>query len=105
VAAVAGIARKLMPVHIPECQSFRFFVAGHAFCRLFYRVHSFAKGNNGDASASALFNVLSPGTMTGFAPFPIRGISGHRLFAMDGLHKLVVIRLMAILAGFRAHIP
>jgi len=105
VAAIARVACKFVSIHIPERQSLRFFVAGHAFCRLFYWAHSFAKGNNGDASASAFFDMLSTGTMTGFASFPIRGISRHGLFAMDGFHKLVVIRLMAILAGFRTHIP
>jgi len=104
MAAIARIACKHVPVHIPERQRLRFFVAGHAFCRLFFWAHSFAKGNDSDASASPFFNVLGTGTMTGLAPFPIRGIARHCFFAMDGFYKLVVIRLMTILAGFRTRI-
>jgi len=104
MAAITRVARKHVPVHIPERQSLRFLVAGHAPCRLFIWAHSFAKGKDSHASASPFFNVLGTGTMTGFAPFPIRGISRHCLFAMDGFYKLVVIRLMTILAGFRTRI-
>ena len=104
MAAITRIARKHVPVHVPKCQNLRFFVAGKAFCRLFLWVHFFAKGNNGDASASPFFNMLGTRTMTGFAPFPVRRIPGNRFLAMDGFYKLVVLRLMAILAGFRAGI-
>jgi hypothetical protein len=62
------------------------------------------KDKNGNASSSAFFNVLGTWTMTGFAAFPIRGISRHCLLAMDGFYKLVVIGFMAILAGFRTRI-
>jgi uncharacterized membrane protein len=64
MAAIARVARKFVSIHIPERQSLRFFVAGHASCGLFHGAHFFAKGKNGGASASALFNMLSTGTMT-----------------------------------------
>ena len=104
MAAITRIARKHVPVHVPECQNLRFFVAGHAFCGLFLWVHFSAKGNNGDASASSLFNVLGTGTMTGFTPFPIRRIPGNCFLAMNRFDEPLVISLMAILAGFRAGI-
>jgi hypothetical protein len=104
MAAIAGVAGKLVSIHIPECQGLRFFVAGHAFCRPFHWAHFLAKGNNANAPPSAFFNMLGTGTMTGLAPVPIRGISRHGLFAMDGFYILGVIRLMATFASFRAHI-
>jgi hypothetical protein len=48
--------------------------------------------------------MLGTGTMTGFAPVPIRGIPGHRFFAMNRLGETFIIGLMAILAGFRTRI-
>jgi hypothetical protein len=48
--------------------------------------------------------MLGTGTMTGFAPFPVRGISGHCFLAMNRLGETFVIGLMAILAGFGTRI-
>jgi hypothetical protein len=104
MAAIARVACKFVPVHIPERNRLRFFVAGHASCGLFPRAHFLAKANNGHASAPAFFNMLSPGTVAGFAPFPICGIPGNCLFAMNRFYKTFVICLMAILAGFRPRI-
>jgi hypothetical protein len=101
MAAIAGIARKLVPVHVPERQCLRFFVAGHAFRRFFLRAYFFTKGKDDNASASALFNVLSTGTVAGFTSVPVSWIPGHCLFAMDGFYKFVVIGLMATLASLR----
>jgi hypothetical protein len=104
MAAIARIARKFMSIHIPERHGVRSFVAGHASCGPFCRVHFLAIDKNGHASASALFNMLGAGTVTGFASVPVRRISRHCLFAMDGFYILGVIRLMAIFASFRTHI-
>ena len=63
VAAVAGIACKLMPVHIPECQNIRIFMAGEAFRIPILWVRFSAEDKNGHASSPALFNVLGTGAM------------------------------------------
>jgi hypothetical protein len=48
--------------------------------------------------------MLGSRAMTGFAPLPVRGISGHCFFAMNRLGETFVIGLMAILAGFGTRI-
>jgi hypothetical protein len=104
MAAITGIPCKLVPVHIPERQPLRFFVAGHASRGLFQGAHFLAKANNGHASTSAFFYVLSAGAMARFTSLSISGISRHCLFPMNGFHKGIVIALMATLAGFRTRI-
>jgi hypothetical protein len=104
MAAITRVACRFVSIHIPERQPLRFFMAGHAFCRLFQGAHFLAKANNGHASASAFFYVLSAGAMARFTSLSISGIPRHCLFPVNGFHKGIVIALMATLAGFRPRI-
>jgi hypothetical protein len=49
--------------------------------------------------------MLSAGAMARFASIPVDGCSWCGLLAVDGLHELVVISLMAAFAGFRTNKP
>jgi hypothetical protein len=79
-------------------------MAGETFRRLSTCIRFSAKDKNGNSSSSTFFNMLGTRAMTGFAPFPVTGIPGHCLFAMNRFGEAFVISLMAILAGFRAGI-
>jgi len=90
-----------IPVHHPS----HILVATEAFCVPGGRAFLFAKYKNGNASTTAFFNMLSPGAMARLTTVSVGGISRYRLLAMYRFHKLVVLALVAIFAGFRPDKP
>jgi hypothetical protein len=104
MAVVARYISGFMFAHIPGGQMLRRFMTGKAFRYPCSQINAPIENDNGHPFASAFFNMLGTRAMTGFAPFPIRGISGNRFFAMNRFGEPFVIGLMAILAGFRTRI-
>jgi hypothetical protein len=72
-----------MPAEIPEREFFCLPMTIEALGIPRIWIGFSSEDDDGNASASALFNMLGTGTVTGFAPFPIRGIPGHCFFTMN----------------------